>query len=242
MTRAVTRSIAGEISYTSNQEHRRGAERGRELFRIDAHADGCLTIAAHSEIDDEPPVVRDANLRMNRLRAPQECFVRIAVGGAFRGSGWFRFEHGLAECEAFTSVEGRVHQTIRLDGHIPGFGNHAIVNDAFLLSLYDLSEGPGVQVTKRLLLSSPDHRGATGPMLFPVDLAIQFVGEEKVTVAAGTFEGLHFRMIDVPGMPVAHPEYDLWVTSDGDYVILKAEVGGYMQTAYELVRYEASTR
>lgn len=237
MSAGVTRSIRGSIQYTSNQEHRRGAERGREYFRVDIHTDGSRTIAAHGEIDDDPSVVRDVNLRVGADRAPLECFVRIAVGGVYRGSGWFRFSPFLAECEAFTALEGRVSQRMELDRPLPAFGNHAMVNDAHLLSLYDLSKGPGVQVTKGLLLSSPDHRGATGPMLFPVDLAIEYVGDEQVSVSAGTFPAHHFRMVDVPGLPLEHPEYDLWVTADGDYLLLKAMVAGYMQTAYELTSY-----
>lgn len=237
MNRGVSRSVTGTIQYTSNQEQRRGAERGREHFRIDIHADGSRVIAAHGEIDDAPPVVRDVNLRVDAGGAPLECFVRIAVGGGFRGSAWFRFGPSVAECEAYTSVEGRVSQMLELKQPLAAFGNHAMINDGFLLACYDLSKGPGVQVVERLLLSSPDHRGATGPMLFPVDLAIEFVGRTEINVAAGRFNALHFRMVDVPGLPQAHPEYDLWVTDDGDYVLLKAAVGGYMMTAYELIAY-----
>ncbi len=240
MTRGVKRSITGTILYTSTKVERLGAERGREHFRIDIHADGCRTIAAHGEIDDAPSVVRDVNLRVDAKLLPQESFVRIAVGGAFRGSAWFRFDDRLAECEAFTTVEGRVSQSMKLDEPLPAFGNHAMVNDGFLLSLYDLSQGPGVQVTKRMLLSSPDHRGATGPMLFAIDLAIEFVGRETIKVAAGEFAALHFRLVDIPGLPLEHPPYDLWCTDDGDYVLLKAIVGGYMQTAYELTAYDRS--
>lgn len=242
MSGGVTRSITGTIRYTSDQEHRRGQERGREHFRIDVHADGARAIAAHGEIDDAPAVVRDVNLRVGADRSPLECFVRIAVGGAFRGSAWFRFADDVAECEAFTALEGRVRQRMALPKPLAAFGNHAMINDGFLLSLYDLSQGPGVQVTERLLLSSPDHRGATGPMLFAVDLAIEYVGEVELTVAAGTFHALHFRMVDVPGLPLEHPPYDLWVTADGDYVLLKAMVGGYMQTAYELTDYATHGR
>ena len=50
----------------------------------------------------------------------------------------------------------------------------------------------------------------------------------------------HFRMVDVPGLPEEHPEYNIWMTADDDYVLLKAEVGGYMQTAYELTEYSRS--
>lgn len=242
MNGGITRSISGTILYTSNQEERRGAERGREYFRIDVHTDGSRTIDAHGEIDDAPAVVRDVNLRVDAQRSPQECFVRIAVGGAFRGSAWFRFTDSLAECEAFTAVEGRIRQRIALAQPLSAFGNHAMINDGSMLALYDLSKGPGVQVIKGLLLSSPDHRGATGPMLFPVDLALEYIGEEEVSVGAGTFRAIHCRMVDVPGLPLEHPEYDLWVTADGDYVLLKASVGGYMQTAYELTSYVTEAR
>ena len=236
----VTRSITGTIFYTSSKSDRMGHERGREYFRMDIHTDGCRTIAAHGEIDDAPAVVRDVNLRIGPDGRPQESFVRIAVGGEFRGSGWFRFSESIAECEAFTSVEGRVSQKMELKAPLVAYGNHAMVNDGFLLSLYNLAEGPGIQVFKNILLSSPDHRGATGPMLFPIDLAIEFVGQEQLTVAAGEFSALHFRFTDIPGLPLEHPPYDLWCTADGDYVLLKAAVGGYMQTAYELTSYHST--
>jgi len=237
MTKGITRSITGTILYTSTKPERLGAERGREHFRIDIQADGCRTITAHGEIDDAPAVVRDVNLRVGPDNRPQESFVRIAVGGEFRGSAWFRFSATQAECEAYTSLEGRVSQQMALAHPLPAFGNHAMINDGFLLNLYDLSQGPGVQVTKRMLLSSPDHRGATGPTLFAIDLAIEFVGRETLTVAAGTFAALHFRLVDIPGLPLEHPPYDLWCTDDSDYVLLRAKVGGYMQTFYELTSY-----
>lgn len=237
----VLRSITGTILYTSTKAGREGAVRGQEHFRIDMHADGGRTIAAHGEIDDAPAVVRDVNLRVDREGRPQESFVRIAVGGAFRGSGWFRFSDRLAECEAMTAVEGRISQRMELPSPLAAFGNHAMVNDGYLLNLYDLSQGPGVQMFRDILLSSPDHRGATGPMLFPIDLAIEFAGRERLAVAAGEFDALHFRFTDIPGLLQEHPPYDLWCTDDGDYVLLKATVGGYMQTAYELIAYEAAS-
>lgn len=234
----VTRSISGAIAYTSTQPERIGAERGRESFRIDVHADGSRTIAAHGEIDDAPAVVRDVNLRIGADGRPRECFVRICVGGEFRGSGWFHFTHDAAFCEAFTAIEGRVSQRMALAASLPAFGNHAMINDGFLMSLYDLAQGPGTQVFPAMLLSSPDHRGATGPMLFEISLALEFVGEERIEVAAGKFDALHFRIVDTPGLLQEHPPYDLWCTDDGDYVLLKACVTGYMQTAYELASCE----
>ena len=232
----VARSITGTIAYTSNQAHRLGVERGRESFRLDIHRDGSRVLAAHCEIDDAPAVVRDVNLRLDAHNLPHECFVRIAVGGQFRGSGWFAFNGLQAECESTTTIEGRVSQRYALDTPLRAFGNHAIINDGYAMSLYDLSQGPGKQ-TFFMLLSSPDHRGATGPMLFPVQLAIEYVGEQDITVQAGTFRARHFRILDV-GMPEEHPDYDLWVTADEHYILLRATVTGYMQTAYELSSYQ----
>ena len=88
------------------------------------------------------------------------------------------------------------------------------------------------------LLSSPDHRGATGPMLFPISMGMDYVGEEEITVKAGTFKALHFQFVSAPGLPEAHPIYDVWCTADGNYQFLLGTVGGYMQTHYELVEYE----
>ncbi|PZU17184.1 MAG: hypothetical protein DI589_26450 [Shinella sp.] len=231
----IARSITGSIQYTSNQSHRQGAERGRESFRLDVHRDGSRVLAAHCEIDDAPAVVRDVNLRVDSSNMPQECFVRIAVGGQFRGSGWFTFNASEAQCESSTTVEGRTCQRFPLQSPLRAFGNHAIINDAYAMSLYDLAQGPGKQ-RFFMLLSSPDHRGATGPMIYPVQLAIEYIGEEEIDVIAGRFKARHFRILDV-GMPEEHPDYDLWVSADEHYTLLRASVTGYMQTAYELSSY-----
>ena len=89
-----------------------------------------------------------------------------------------------------------------------------------------------------ILLSSPDHRGATGPLLFAVAMGLEYVGEERIEVAAGTFDALHFRVVSTPGLPQEHPPYDIWTSADGHYVFLKGEVGGYMKTHYELVEFD----
>jgi hypothetical protein len=102
--------------------------------------------------------------------------------------------------------------------------------------LFDLSQADGgVQSIDEMLLSSPDHRGATGPMLFRIGFGVEYHGEEKIEVEAGTFDALHFRFVSSPGLPEAHPPYDIWCTNDDDFLFLRGDIGGYMQTYYELV-------
>ena len=54
--------------------------------------------------------------------------------------------------------------------------------------------GPGEQRIEEILLCSPDHRGATGPMLYPLGLDLVYVGDEKITVGAGSFDAHHFQV------------------------------------------------
>ena len=200
------RSVRGTIPYLSHKPDRYLQERGREYFHVDVHSDGKRTITAHCEIDDRPSVMRDITYSLDEHWLPMDCFVRITVGDRFMGSGWFRFQPGHTECETFTALEGRVSQ--RMEHRSPPlrtFQNHAIACDAWHLRLYDRSQGPGVQSIDEFLLSSPDNRGATGPMVFRVGVNVEYVGDERITVKAGTFDALHFRYVSAPGLPQEHP-------------------------------------
>lgn len=232
------RSIRGEVAYTSNKPGHEGSVRGRENFQINVHGDGSRTVSAHCEIDEAPSVMRDITYSLDADWMPTDCFVRLSVGDRFTGSGWFRFADDHAECETWTAAEGRVTQRLELDAPLRTFQNHAIACDAWHLRLYDLSRGPGVQIVEPVILSSPDHRGATGPMMFSIGIGIEYVGEERIDVEAGGFDALHFRFVSTPGLPEAHPPYDVWCSADGDYLFLRGRVAGYMQTAYELTALE----
>jgi hypothetical protein len=230
------RTVRGTIRYTSKKPERLDEERGREYFTINVHGDGKRTCIAHCEIDDRPSVMRDITYSLDEDWYPMDCFVRLAVNDEFMGSGWFRFGPDFAECETYTALDGRVTQRMETRGRLKTFQNHAIVCDAWHMRLFDLGKaGAGVQSIDEMLLSSPDHRGATGPMLFRIGFGVEYIGEEAIEVEAGKFDSLHFRFVSSPGLPEAHPPYDIWCTNDGDFVFLRGDIGGYMQTYYELV-------
>ncbi len=94
-------------------------------------------------------------------------------------------------------------------------------------------------------MCSLDHRGATGPSLVWHDagMRVEYIGKEKITVGAGTFDALHFcygernsgRFGAADG---EHPPYEIWVTADGEYIMLKSFCEGYMMTYYELMELE----
>lgn len=228
------RTYRGTILYTSQKPDRMGQERGRETFHVTVHSDGKRTCSAHSEIDDRPSVMRDIVYALDQHWLPTDCFVRLTVGDKFMGTGWFRFGPDFAECETYTSLDGRISQRMETKGRLQAFQNHAIICDAWHMQLFDRNRGPGVQSIDEMLLSSPDHRGATGPMLFRIGFGVEYIGEEKIDVKAGRFNALHFRFVSSPGLPEKHPPYDIWCTNDGDFIFLRGSITGYMQTFYEL--------
>ena len=230
------RTLRGTIRYTSAKPERLGQERGREYFIMTDQADGVRVVHAHCEIDDAPNVIRDVVLSLRADGRPIDCSVRLTVGDQYEGSGLMRFTDTHAECETFNRKAGRISQRIELLAPVQALGSHPICGDALILRLYDLTQGPGKAFFPNLMLTSPDHRGATGPMLFALGFGLEFVGLESVTVAAGTFDALHFRYVDTAGqLPEEHPPYDVWCSADGNYLYLQGGVGGYMQTRYELV-------
>ena len=243
------RRIRGRIHYTSDKPERKGVERGREYFTITLHGDGSSTLRAYTEIDDAPNVMRDVTLSRGPDRKPTDCFVRLSVGDEFRGSSWYQFTDREATCQGHTTHEGRISQRFPLPRALGAFGTHPIQGDAWLTNIVDVSKGPGIQCYTDVMICSLDHRGATGPTLMPHPrgVTIRFVGRERISVQAGSFDALHFRFAEstddgsgeTRNEPGKHPPYDLWCTDDDDRIFLLAHVSGYMMTRYELTEYES---
>ena len=233
------RTIRGKILYTSRKPDRLGQERGRESFIITVHTDGKRTLRAHCEIDDPPTVLRDVVLSLDADNYPLDCFVRLTIDDRFEGSGWMRFSETHAETESFNVNDGRISQRLDLEQRTRWLASHPIAGDAMAFSIFDLSNGPGKTFFPDMMVTSPDHRGATGPLLFKLGFGIEYLGDETITVPAGTFDAHHLRYVDTAGqLPEEHPVYDVWCSADSDFIFLRGEVGGYMQTFYELVELE----
>ncbi len=233
------RTIAGVMAYTSKKPERLGESRGVEHFRFTRHTDGKVTLRAYVEIEDpDPTVLRDIVYSLDEHGKPMDCHVRLTVGDTFMGSGWFRFTPEFVECESYGPAIGRLSQKVPLNGPIDGMGTHPVVADGYLLSLQSWTVGQKRKL--RVMLPSPDHRGATPPMISEVNIDAIYIGPETVTVKAGTFAARHFQFVDdgTSGMSGAHPPYDVWITDDEDGIMLQGGVGGYMQTWYELVSLE----
>ena len=233
------RNVRGTILYTSRKPERVGERRGIEHFNFTHHGDGRTTLRAYVEIEEpEPTVLRDVIYSLDAQHRPADCYVRLTVGDRFMGSGWFRFRPEEIECESYGPSIGRISQRVPLDGPIDGFGTHPVVADGYLLSVLPWESGQRRRL--HVYVPSPDHRGATPPLLAEVNIDAVFLGRETITVPAGNFTARHFQYLDEggSGMLGQHPPYDVWISDDSDGVMLQGGVGGYMQTWYELVSLE----
>lgn len=234
------RTVRGRIRYTSKKPEMLDAERGREWFTFTHHADGSLVMRAQCEIEEpSPTVLRDVIYGIGPDGRPRNLHVHLTVGDSFMGSGWFNFTHhadgGTIECESAGPSIGRLSQRIDFAGALDGFGTHPIVGDGYLTRCMDLARGPHRR-TIRVYVPSPDHRGATPPIAAEVTIDLEYLGDETVTVEAGTFACRKFAFIDTGEMGgKQHPHYEMWVTADDDAIFVKGGVGGYMATWYELV-------
>lgn len=233
------RHARGKLVYWGTVDGRR-VERGREWFMTTWHPDGQRTLRAVCEIEPglvaRRAVTRDVTYTVDAERRPLDCFVRLHRDGRFLGSGWFNFRDGVAECQMHGVPHGRITQ--RFDGAVPpSFGAHALTCDVTHLERFDHSRPERVQRARGVFLSSPEHDGCSGPLLFPIEFGMEYVGRETVAVEAGTFETDHYRFLLEGSLEQEHPTEELWVTPD-DFLCVKIFVGGYMNSSYELAELE----
>ncbi|MSO64745.1 MAG: hypothetical protein EXQ85_02895 [Alphaproteobacteria bacterium] len=196
------RSYGGTILHI----HDSGREIGRETFTITVHTDQ-RTVRAVCELEGEE-VLRDVTYTVDGDWSPVDAFVRLTIKDRFQGSGWFRFDDEGAACETFTADAGRLSQRVTL-GHRPTvFVPHPLVTDGWQTGTFDHAKADRVQRIDGGAHSSPHAHGGSGPMIGVSSKRFEYVGEERLTVPAGTFDTRHYRLLS--NRPDWSP-LELWV-------------------------------
>ena len=210
-------------------------ERGREWFAITSHEDGQRTLRMQCELDDRH-LVRDVTYTLDPQLRPLDCFVRLHKHGQFLGSGWCRFTATEAECETYSAQLGRVSQRVGLAAPARAFGMHPVNGDALLVTAFDHSKPELIQPAHNVFISSLEHDGSSGPLVLPIGFSIEYLGREPVATKAGTFEADHYRFLLERTFPADHPTEEIWCMPE-TYFFVKAQVGGYINTTFELVEF-----
>jgi hypothetical protein len=221
---------------TGRIAYRRASDRGLwgfEDFAVTLDADGGRTLVAHCEMAlGEDHVVRESTLAVDATWNPVDAYVRILNHGRHTGSGWFRFDETEAEAQCQTQAEGRLVQRIAISRPMRGFGIHALMADGWLTATFPYDKGFGhEQFFGRNLVHSLHHLGATGPKLEVTNSGFRYLARETVVVPAGQFE---CHKVEFLGMTNGHPPYWMWIGTDGDFLYVRGEVAGYMDSVFEL--------
>lgn len=120
------------------------------------------------------------------------------------------------------------------------FCNHSIVGDAWMAANYPLERGPGFFFFEQMFTPSLNKQGATGPRLAVLSLGLEYLGQQRITVPAGTFETHAFRLNSIAGpehLARENLHYEIWTTTDGSYIAVQSMYRG--RRRYELVEYSA---
>ncbi len=221
------RSIRGKILYIHNQD----GEIGREWFTFTVQPNGDRTLRAQCEMDDSV-LLRDVIYAVDGGWRPQDAFIRLTIHGKLVGSSWFYFNEEGAQCEGYTTSDGRISQKLDLGGYPTTFGAHPVTVDAMTSAAFDHGRGETKQFIPRAVTSSSAADGGTGPMLMPFEKSVEYVGKETVKVPAGTFETdrylIHLEHYD-------HP-LDVRVIPK-DHVLVRL-TWGHWDVRYDLVELE----
>lgn len=203
---------------------------GQEDFTISKFPDGSRTMRALCRYSSTG-LTRDVTYTVGSDFKPIECFVRVAMQTHAIGSAWFRFTDTLAEAEGFTRQEGRINQRITLTKRVTAFGSHPLCSDFWRIAHLTTDRPGALQTVDNCMNSSPAASGDSGPMLFQRSYTYTYVGEESVTVPAGTYDAHHFDWPVRDGKTLR-----LWTTGP-DYLPLRMDFPE-RGNVYELVSLE----
>jgi len=227
------RNVRGKILYIGDDDK----ERGREWFGFTYREDRQVTLRAYCEIDDTR-VQRDVVQSMDERFRPLDCFVRLHVDGKFLGTGWIRVTETEAECEVSSIELGRVHQRMPLAVPALSLVSHPLSTDSLLMAAFDHSKSERIQSWSGGLSTSPLLNGGSGPFIsVGGQRSVEYVGAERATTRAGTFDTHRYRLLMGRSRDGRRPSYEIWCTHP-HYIFVRGEVRDYLSNATGAGRYE----
>jgi hypothetical protein len=205
--KSIARRASGVYRYESIKD---GHVRGEERWQFFAHPDGSRTLMMWHDL-----TARDAQftvvLRVESSFRPIDAFVSYWNAGQFKGSAQFHIAGNRLLANSFGPYGAR-QDTIAVPARF-SIGTHPVAGDGWHTWTID-SKGAGTQSgTIYGLEASTDLAKPVLGTLQP--LSIERIGPELVTVPAGQFATIHYR---VAGLN------DLWIT-EFDRLVVKSVIG-----------------
>lgn len=205
----------GRLSYRRKST---GQERGREDWWLTRNRDNTTTMRCLAMTDDSK-FVRDVTFTRNKEGRPIDAFVRLQVDTQLIGAGYFRVDGGRLHVTADGIETGHITQTVKTPNELFSIITHAVMLDGWTIFNYDRTRG-GEQ-SRAVYNTSTRWNGADGPLGRMESCRVNLLGDEEVTIPAGTFKATHFTIASsTQEVPTAH----LWVAGE-DRILLRYDWG-----------------
>lgn len=205
----------GRLSYLKKST---GQERGREDWQLTRNRDGSVTMRCLAMADDSQ-FVRDVTFTRGKDGRPTDVFIRLQVGDKLIGTGYFRIENDKLVVITDSAETGHVLQTVNVPTDFFSIVSHAVMLDGWAIFNYDRTLGG--QQTRAVYNASTRWNGTDGPLGRLETVRLNLLGEEEITIPAGTFKAAHFTIdSDELKTPTAH----LWVAGE-DKILLRYDWG-----------------
>ena len=217
----ITRWAKGTFEYRALST---GAVSGAEEWHLSVHPDGSRTMHARNWLDDVH-YSRHVTYRVAENFRPLEVTSVYWVRGEWRGTGLFAINGN--ELQAIVKTpDGMIQQTRTVPDNFSMIP-HPLSTNAWNTWYYDKAKGGPQPMT---VYDMDAGAQAVSSMLGKVYTQnLEFIGAEKMTTPAGTFDVDHFRVEDAVDMYITGPDAILvrfqWIPADRDYVLTSLETG-----------------
>lgn len=202
---SLTRVVEGRYE---TRELKGGRVVGVESFRLNVHSNGSRCIAIWSNSATRGTQIT-ADVCVDRQFRPLQAYARYWIGGAYRGAAWINVDG--ASLSVHSSTGGAA---TTLNVAVPArfsLGTHPISADAWHVAALG-SEG-GAAATSFTLNPAGDRSVALTGQL--VQIPVERLADERVTVPAGTFVARRIRL---------GGRTDYWVNGD-DWIVVRMATG-----------------
>ncbi len=182
----IARWASGTYAYTRISEP---ADRGWEKFHMNAYADGSRTMTMWHDLK-----ARNAQftvvLRVGADFRPEEAFLSYWVANGFKGSTLIRVDGDTLTASA--NGPAGVYEHSRDVPETVSIGTHPVSADGW--HMWSDSGEVGKAQTSTLYSVEASADVSKPPLGTPIELTFTRLGEETITVPAGTFETLHYDL------------------------------------------------
>lgn len=201
-----------------------GEVNGSEEWHVTVHPDGSRTLQTRNRLD-QAGYQRHVTHRVAENFRPLEITSVYWVKGEWRGTGLFSIDGNALEAIVKTP-DGLIRQSRTVPDNF-SFIPHPLQTNAWPTWYYDKTKGgPQTMTVYDMDAGAQAVSSMLGKMY---EQTLAYVGEEEMTVPAGTFTTDHFRIDDAVDLYITGPDAIMvrfvWKPADRDYVLTELETG-----------------